>query len=130
MNKPTDIRVRIDKWLWAARFFKTRTLAAEAVTGGLVHLNDARTKAGHEIKVGDMLTIHKGADEFVVEVRQLAIQRRPAPEAVRLYEELPESRQAREARTEQRRMSSSLQPIPGGRPTKKNRRNMIRTLAD
>ncbi|MBF0177601.1 MAG: RNA-binding protein [Magnetococcales bacterium] len=123
-------RVRIDKWLWTARFFKTRTLAAEAVAGGLVHLNDMRTKAGHEIKVGDILTIHRGSDEYIVAVRQLAIQRRPAPEAAMLYEESPESRQARETLAEQRRVQSSLQPIPGGRPTKKIRRHLNRMQKD
>ncbi|MBF0154458.1 MAG: RNA-binding protein [Magnetococcales bacterium] len=130
MSETPATRLRIDKWLWAARFFKTRSLAAEAVTGGRVHLNNARTKAGHDIKVGDVLTIHRGACEFIVEVRQLSAQRRSAPEAAALYEETPESCRTREIQAEQRRMQGSMQPVAGGRPTKKARRDLRRILTD
>ena len=71
-------KVRLDKWLWAARFFKTRQLAAEAINGGKVHLNGMRTKPGKEIKEGSKLRIHKGSLELDIEVRVLATQRRPA----------------------------------------------------
>jgi ribosome-associated heat shock protein Hsp15 len=118
--------VRIDKWLWAARFFKTRSLAAEAVTGGKVKLNGERTKAAKVVRVGDELFVHIGAYEYVVTVQGLAERRGPAKEAVLLYEESPESRARREALAAQLSLERKLYRHQEVRPTKKERRALIR----
>ncbi len=116
-------RVRLDKWLWAARFFKTRQLAGEAINGGKVHLNGQRTKPGKEIRVGSMLTIHTPAAEYEVEVRVLAEKRRPASEAREFYEETPESIARRERLEEARRLERLANPRPSqGKLNKKDRR--------
>ncbi|MEE8198060.1 MAG: S4 domain-containing protein, partial [Acidiferrobacterales bacterium] len=88
-------KARLDKWLWAARFFKTRPLAAEAIAGGKVQVNEARAKPGKAIAVGDQLTIRRGRFLFIVIVRGLATRRRPASQAALLYEETQESQQDR-----------------------------------
>jgi len=120
-----DDRTRLDKWLWAARFYKTRALATEAVTGGKVHLNGARTKPARALRVGDELTITQPPYEHVVIVKGLSARRGPAPEAALLYEETEESRQRREALREQMRLQPA--PIPHRGPmTKKQRREVIR----
>jgi ribosome-associated heat shock protein Hsp15 len=120
----TDAKVRIDKWLWAARFFKTRSLATEAVAGGRVHVDGARVKPAKEVRVGDLLEISIGEATFSVEVRGLADKRGPAPQAQALYAESEESRARRERQREQRRMA----PPPGhdlhGRPSKRDRRRL------
>ena len=112
-------RQRIDKWLWAARFFKTRSLAADAVDGGKVRWNGQTVKPARELKPGDELEISAGELRWTVIVRSLNGQRRPAPEARLLYEETTESA-ARRAQLEEIRR---LAPMPGaglkGRPTKK-----------
>lgn len=117
--------VRIDKWLWAARFFKTRSLAADAVEGGKVHLNGARTKPAHNLRKGDELTIRRGPHEWTVVVRDLSERRGPGSEAQKLYEETEESKKSREALAAQLR----LQTPPGmgaeGRPSKKERRDIL-----
>jgi ribosome-associated heat shock protein Hsp15 len=117
--------VRIDKWLWAARFFKTRTLAADAVKGGRVELAGARVKASRDVAIGDELRITIGQVRRVVIVRGVADRRGPAKVAVTLYEETPESIAARELAAEQRRLQS---PPPGAdlgmRPTKRDRRRL------
>ena len=117
--------VRIDKWLWAARFFKTRTLAADAVKGGRVELGGARVKAAKEVAVGDELKITIGQTRRTVIVRAVSDKRGPAKIAQTLYEETPESVTAREAAAEQRRLMS---PPPGAdlgmRPTKRDRRRL------
>jgi ribosome-associated heat shock protein Hsp15 len=116
-------KVRLDKWLWAARFFKTRQIATEAISGGKVHLNGQRTKPGKEVKVGAQLRIHTASAEYEVEVRMLATQRRPATEARTLYEETPESLARREQERERRRLERILSPRPThGRLNKKDRR--------
>ena len=116
-------RMRLDKWLWAARFFKTRQLAAEAVSGGKVHLNGQRTKPGKDVRVGSRLRIHRGSLEWDIEVQQLPSQRRPAAEAVTFYTETEESRSKREQAIEtQRALRAAMHAAPGGRPTKRNRR--------
>ena len=126
MNPPEG-RQRIDKWLWAARFFKTRSLAAQAIAGGRVRCGGERVKPAKELKVGDVLAIHIGELEWSVTVRGLAARRGPAAEARGLYEEDEASRARREAVTAARR----LEPEPGfglrGRPTKRDRR-MLRKL--
>lgn len=117
-------KVRIDKWLWAARFFKTRNLAKQAIEGGKVHMDGQRVKASKELTLGLMLQIRQGIDEREVVVTGLSEQRRGAPEAARLYEETPASIARREASTQQRKLASALQPVSDGRPTKKQRRQI------
>jgi ribosome-associated heat shock protein Hsp15 len=112
---------RIDKYLWAARFFKTRARAKEAIDGGKVHLNGNRVKPSREVAVGDRLEITLGYDEKVVTVTGLSEQRHSAPIAQTLYEETPESIQQRELRAEQRRAAGSHLRSEG-RPSKKDRR--------
>jgi ribosome-associated heat shock protein Hsp15 len=120
-------KVRLDKWLWAARFFKTRQLASEAISGGKVHLNGQRTKPGKEVKPGNRLRIHIGEQEWEVEIRLLATRRRPAAEARNFYEESDESRRRREQQREARRLERSLNPKPfQGKPSKKDRRMIHR----
>ncbi|BAZ94833.1 heat shock protein 15 [Thiohalobacter sp. COW1] len=119
-------RVRIDKWLWAARFFKTRNLATEAVSGGKVHLNDSRIKPSRALCIGDRLRIRKGELEFSVEVTGLSERRGSASEAERLYVEDADSIAAREARRDERRLLHNAAPQPHGRPDKKARREWRR----
>jgi len=124
----TEVRsgtVRLDKWLWAARFFKTRALAVEAINGGHVHLDGNRVKPARTVQVGDELSIRKGESEFVVVVQALSERRGPAAAAQQLYEETEASRQQRELRAEERRL---LQPFagPSKRPDKRGRRQIIR----
>lgn len=116
-------RVRLDKWLWAARFFKTRQIATEAINGGKVHLNGQRTKPGKEVKLGSRLRIHTPAAEYEVEVLVLAEKRRPAAEARTFYEESPESIARREKLEESRRLERLANPRPSrGKLNKKDRR--------
>jgi len=118
-------QVRIDKWLWAARFWKTRALATEAVSGGHVHLNGARVKPAKDVRVGDTLQIRVGVTEWTVEVRGLADRRGPAKQAVLLYEETPESRERRERQALQRKLAPPpLGADLGARPTKQARRRL------
>jgi len=116
--------IRLDKWLWTARFFKTRKLAAEAISGGKIHVNDQRTKPGKEVKVGAMLSISK--DNYRWEVTIVAIngQRRSAKEAVLLYEESAESLAKREKQIIQNREQRELFDFSGKdhKPNKKERR--------
>ncbi len=119
-------RVRIDKWLWAARFFKTRSLAAEAVSGGKVHVNEARVKPARAVQVGDTISVRKGPYELVVVVRGLSSQRGPAKEAVLLYEETADSISKREALTAQRKASLLDAPRPERKPSKRDRRRIVR----
>lgn len=120
--------VRVDKWLWAARFFKTRSLAAEAVAGGKVHLNGQRIKPAKDINPGDELRITRGNEELTVIVRALSGQRGPAKTAVTLYEETEASRAARDAAREMRRLTAQGVQAPAGRPSKKDRRKIIRFI--
>lgn len=114
-------KVRLDKWLWAARFFRTRARAKEAIDGGKVHLDGVRGKPGRELQVGDELRIRQGWDEKVVIVKALSDQRRGAPEAQMLYEETPESVERREREAMQRRLAGD-RVVTSGRPSKKDRR--------
>ena len=118
--------VRIDKWLWAGRFFKTRSLASDAVSGGKVKLNGAAAKPAREVKPGDRLEIHNGDTRWEVIVQALSEKRGPAPEARLLYEETTESIAAREA--EQQRRKFTIEPAADlhGRPTKRDRRQLQR----
>ena len=113
-------KTRLDKWLWAARFFKTRALAQEAVIGGKVHLNGARTQPGRALRVGVTLTIRKALYEYTVEVLVLSSRRGPAPEARLLYAETSESQEKRET-IDWARNAMAL-PVSHGRPGKRDRR--------
>lgn len=122
---PDSDRVRIDKWLWAARFFKTRSLAAAAVAGGKVHLNGARIKPARAVAIDDELHVRRGEQAFTVIVTGLSARRGPASEARTLYEETAQSIAARAARREQARLTNHHAPHPQRRPDKKARRDLI-----
>lgn len=116
--------VRIDKWLWAARFFKTRALAVDAITGGKVELNGERVKPSREVKVGDALRIRLGPYEHLLAVRDVSDRRGPATQAALLYSETAESRTLREKLHWQLKHAAPV-IVPGdGRPTKKDRRDL------
>jgi len=117
-------QVRVDKWLWAARFFKTRSLAAKAVSGGKVALNGQRTKPAKAIVVGDELVIHKGQVEQTVTVLDLSSRRGPAVVARTLYEESEESVGKREKQRQERSLFFAGQTMPAKRPGKKDRRKI------
>ena len=121
----TDLTVRIDKWLWAARFFKTRSMAADAVSGGKVELNGDRVKPAKSVKVGDELKIRLGFYEHVIAVRALSEQRGPAVVAQALYEETPESVAVR-AKLAERIRYEMPKGAESGRPSKKDRRDIRR----
>jgi ribosome-associated heat shock protein Hsp15 len=116
--------VRIDKWLWAARFFKTRGLAAEAVVGGRVHVNGERVKPSKLVRAGDTLEITKGTERWTVAVKQLAERRGSAKIAGELYTETDESRSEREQQALTRRFARALGSDLEGRPTKQARRRL------
>ena len=119
--------IRIDKWLWAARFFKTRTLAQDEVGLGRVLLNGQRMKPSREVKIGDRLEIRRGDEIFNVTVEGLSGQRGPATEAQKLYRETEESRLSREQRKEILRLASEpAAAIRKGRPTKREGRDLRR----
>lgn len=120
-------KVRIDKWLWAARFFKTRTLAKQAIEGGKVHLDGQRVKASKEVTTGTVLTIRQGWDEKDVVITALSDQRRGAPEAALLYQETEASITRREERSAERKLTGN-QNAPSGRPNKKQRRQIHRFI--
>ncbi len=121
--------IRVDKWLWAARFFRTRAKAKEAIDGGKVHVNGQRTKPAREIKAGDELRIRQGYDEKVVVVAALSEQRRGAPEAEKLYSETSDSIQKRETLALQRKSAGS-HIGSAGRPNKRERRQIHRFKED
>jgi ribosome-associated heat shock protein Hsp15 len=129
MTQDDSDRVRLDKWLWAARFFKTRSLATEAVAGGKVEVNGERAKPAKAVKPGDEIRLRLGPYEHVLAVRRLAERRGPASVAHALYEETQTSRDARE------RLAAQLKMAPPtfvyeekGRPTKKDRRDLSRLI--
>jgi ribosome-associated heat shock protein Hsp15 len=121
-----DGRVRLDKWLWAARFFKTRSLAAEAVAGGKVQVNGDRAKRARPLQVGDEVRVRLGPYEHLVVVRALSGRRGPASAAAELYQERPESVAAREALAIQLKTVHSAFVAEKGRPTKRDRREIER----
>jgi ribosome-associated heat shock protein Hsp15 len=116
---------RLDKWLWCARFYRSRSQAAEAVAGGRVHLNGLRVKPAHKVKAGDGLSLSLGTREIEVVVLGLLARRGPATEARAAYEETPESRARGERQAEQRRLAAQA-PRPLGRPDKHGRRELRR----
>jgi ribosome-associated heat shock protein Hsp15 len=117
-------RVRIDKWLWAARFFKTRGAATDAVLGGHVQVNGARVKPARDVLVGDRLEITRAHERWTVEVIGLADRRGPASVAATLYEETPESAEGRRQRRDERRLARPLGADLSARPTKRDRRRL------
>ncbi|MBA6411545.1 RNA-binding protein [Parahaliea sp. F7430] len=119
-------KLRLDKWLWAARFFKTRSLAKAAIEGGKVHLDGQRVKVSREISVGDVLQVRQGWDLKVIEVKALSDQRRGAPEAQALYQETEASVAKREAEAAARKAAGGMIERPAHRPTKKQRRQIHR----
>jgi ribosome-associated heat shock protein Hsp15 len=120
----TEDRTRLDKWLWAARFYKTRALAAEAISGGKVQVNGERVKRAKPLQVGDEIRIRQGPYEHQILVRKLSNHRGPAAQAAQLYEEKPESRSAREAMALQLKSLHAAFVPERGRPTKKDRREI------
>jgi len=116
-------KMRIDKWLWTARFFKTRKLAAEAVAGGKVHIDGNRSKASKDVSIGTELSIHKDELEWNITIQVLSKQRRPASEASQFYTEEPKSLDARQEKVRHVRAMRAANPImPSSKPNKKDRR--------
>ena len=127
---PSDERVRLDKWLWAARFFKTRALAAEAIDGGKIDVGGTRAKRARPVQMNDLIAIRRSPFEMHVVVRGLSHVRGPASVATTLYEETPESRQARETLALQLKNAPGVVFDGAGRPTKRDRRKMIHTFGE
>ena len=123
-------KMRLDKWLWAARFFKTRSLAAQAIEHGRVKLDGERVKPAREVRVGDRLALRVGEADWEVTVRGLAMQRGPAPVAQTLYEEDPASQARRQAEREARRLAGNPAAELKGRPTKRDRRQIHRFTSE
>jgi ribosome-associated heat shock protein Hsp15 len=125
MPKPAPESMRLDKWLWAARFYKTRALAVEEIGKGRVLVNDQTVKPAREVHAGDRITVRQGTVIRTVLLKGLSNQRGPAPVAQQLYEETEASRLAREASAEQRRLAAEpALTIEQGRPTKRDRRQL------
>ena len=117
--------MRIDKWLWAARFFKTRALAAKACDLGRIHSNGTEAKPAREVRVGDRLEIVNEGGRFEIEVAGLSLMRGPAPIAQELYRESEASQEARRKVAEERKATHEFAPIPERRPSKRDRRRII-----
>lgn len=124
MNTEETTRVRVDKWLWAARFFKTRALAAGAIESGKVEVNGERAKRAKQLQVGDSVRIRLGPYHHLIKVLKLSERRGPASVARTLYEENAEGRKAREALQLQVKAAQSASGYTQGRPTKKDRREI------
>jgi len=118
--------IRIDKWLWTARFFKTRSLATEVVNGGKTHLNGQRVKAGRLVKPGDVLSIQKENESYEVTVLLINKTRRPAKEARLMYEESEDSRLNREKEQSIKKLASATRPVPQRKPGKREREQLRR----
>ena len=117
--------VRMDKWLWAARFFKTRALASKACDLGRIRTNGVEAKPAREVRVGDMLQVKNEGGEFEIEVLQLSEMRGPAAVAQTLYRETDASKEARQRVAEERKAMQQFAPIPARRPSKRDRRRII-----
>lgn len=118
--------IRIDKWLWAARFYKTRAMATEAINGGHVHLNGQRIKPARIVSVGDEITITKSPYTYIIQVKALSAKRGSASIAQTLYEETQASQLKREALRQQQKLYAANNPSPKKRPDKQQRRKIIR----
>jgi ribosome-associated heat shock protein Hsp15 len=121
LNEP----VRLDKWLWAARFYKTRSISRSMIDGGKVHYNGQRTKPSKIIEIGAVITLRQGYEEKVVVIEKISSQRRGAQEAQTLYTETADSIEKRDFNTQQRKMNAH-NPSPDKRPDKKQRRDIIK----
>ncbi|GAB3000537.1 ribosome-associated heat shock protein Hsp15 [Psychrosphaera aestuarii] len=121
----TDSKVRLDKWLWAARFFKTRSIATDMINGGKVHYNGQRCKASKAIDVGAEVKIRQGFDEKVVKIVEISDKRRNFSIAQTLYEETKQSIENREKQALARQSSAALSPRPDTKPDKKQRRTLL-----
>lgn len=126
MKEKSSEGVRLDKWLWAARFYKTRAIAREMVEGGKVHYNGQRSKPSKIVELNATLTLRQGNDEKTVKVLAITEQRRPATDAVQLYEETAESITKREKVALARKMNALTMPHPDRRPDKKERRDLMK----
>ncbi|WP_435955631.1 ribosome-associated heat shock protein Hsp15 [Dryocola sp. BD626] len=126
MKEKASEGTRLDKWLWAARFYKTRAVAREMIEGGKVHYNGQRSKPSKIVELNAMLTLRQGNDERTVKVLGITEQRRPATEATLLYEETTESVEKREKMALARKMNSLTMPHPDRRPDKKERRDLMK----
>jgi ribosome-associated heat shock protein Hsp15 len=123
-------RVRLDKWLWAARFFRTRSVAAQAIDAGQVRLNEDRAKPAHEVRGGDTVTVRRQGLAWVVLVAAVSDRRGGAADAAKLYVETPASAAEREEELLRRRAAATSDPRTDGRPTKRNRRKLEDFLAE
>ena len=126
MNQPPIEPVRLDKWLWAARFYKTRSMAREMIDGGKVHYNGQRTKPGKIVELHALVKLRQGNEERTIEILEISSQRRGAPEAQRLYCETTESIEQREKIALARKMNALTMPHPERRPDKKERRTLLK----
>ena len=126
MKEKSTEGVRLDKWLWAARFYKTRAVAREMIEGGKVHYNGQRSKPSKVVELNAQLTLRQGNDERTVVIKAITEQRRPATEAVVLYEETAESIEKREKVALARKLNALTMPHPDRRPDKKERRDLMR----
>ena len=122
--------IRLDRWLWAARFFKTRPLATEAVNGGKVHLNGHRVKPGQLVHIGDVLRIQRGPVLYEIVVKGINKQRRPASEMAQLYEETQSSMESRQQLMELHKMAAGARAAPAGKPGKHERKHIVRFKRD
>lgn len=120
------LQVRLDKWLWAARFYKTRSIARNMVDGGKVHYNGQRSKPSKLVEVGAEIRLRQGNDEKTIIIAKLSDTRRGAPEAQTLYQETAESIKQREEHAQMRKLNAFDSPSPDKRPDKKQRRNIIK----
>lgn len=122
--------IRLDKWLWIARFYKTRSLARDMIDGGKVHYNGQRAKPSKIVEVGAMLVLRQGSDQKTIRILEISEQRRSANEAQRLYQETEESIAKRQKVAEARKLNALTMPHPDRRPDKKERRNLIKFKYD
>ena len=126
MKEKSSEEVRLDKWLWAARFYKTRAIAREMIEGGKVHYNGQRSKPGKVVELNAELTLRQGNDERTVVVAGITAQRRPASEAQQLYRETDASIEKREKMAQARKMNALTMPHPDRRPDKKESRDLMK----
>ena len=126
MKEKNSEEVRLDKWLWAARFYKTRAIAREMIEGGKVHYNGQRSKPGKIVELNAELTVRQGNDERTVVVANISAQRRPASEAQQLYRETDASIEKREKMAQARKLNALTMPHPDRRPDKKERRDLMK----
>ncbi|MFY3770863.1 Heat shock protein 15 [Providencia manganoxydans] len=126
MKQTSTEPVRLDKWLWAARFYKTRSIARDMIDGGKVHYNGQRTKPGKIVELNALIRLRQGNDERTVEVLEISSQRRGAPDAQLLYRETKESLEQRDKVAQARKMNALTMPHPERRPDKKERRTLLK----